>query len=110
MQQPTSTREAQHKERDGGTTIEGRGGTANRLHRQHNKKQCGTTASNVAIEVIVISVAVHIIIVIIIVVFVIIIVVVAVAVALVVIIIGGVSVLPYAHPQLFKVFKHLIYV
>ena len=23
---------------------------------------------------------------------------------------NGVSVLPYAHPQLFKVFKHLIYV
>jgi len=28
MQQPTSTREAQRKERDGGVTREGRGGTA----------------------------------------------------------------------------------
>ena len=26
------------------------------------------------------------------------------------VVVNGVSVLPYAHPQLFKVFKHLIYV
>ena len=47
MQQPTSMREAQRKERDGGTTKEGRSGMANRLHRQHDKKRCGTTASNI---------------------------------------------------------------
>jgi len=44
MQQSTSTREVQHEER--GAARGERRWYGKALHRQHNKRRCGTTASN----------------------------------------------------------------